>query len=91
MGEKEIKNEEKKLTRKQLNEIYAQKVYDNEPIDINKLSKKDRDLVSYAIQIGWLNYLYEIGKITQEEHIRIKSHLLKKYKIEQDFLRAFRR
>lgn len=90
MEEKEIK-EEKKLTRKQLNEIYAQKVYDNEPIDINKLSKKDRDLVSYAIQIGWLNYLYEIGKITQEEHIRIKSHLLKKYKIEQDFFRAFRR
>lgn len=90
MEEKEIK-EEKKLTRKQLNEIYAQKVYDNEPIDINKLSKKDRDLVSYAIQIGWLNYLYEIGEITQEEHIRIKSHLLKKYKIEQDFFRAFRR
>lgn len=90
MEEKEIK-EEKKLTRKQLNEIYAQKVYDNEPIDIDKLSKKDRDLVSYAIQIGWLNYLYEIGKITQEEHIRIKSQLLKKYKIEQDFFRAFRR
>lgn len=90
MGEKEIK-EEKKLTRKELNEIYAQKVYDNEQIDIDKLSKKDRDLVNYAIQIGWLNYLYEIGKITQEEHIRIKSHLLKKYKIEQDFFRAFRR
>ena len=90
MEEKEIK-EEKKLTRKQLNEIYAQKVYDNESIDIDKLSKKDRDLVSYAIQIGWLNYLYEIGKITQEEHIRIKSYLLKKYKIEQDFFRAFRR
>lgn len=52
MGEKEIKNEEKKLTRKQLNEINAQKVYDNEQIDIDKLSKKDRDLVSYAIQIG---------------------------------------
>ena len=90
MEEKEIK-EEKKLTRKQLNEIYAQKVYDNEQIDIDRLSKKDRDLVTYAIQIGWLNYLYEIGKITQEEHIRIKSHLLKKYKIEQDFFRAFRR
>lgn len=90
MEEKEIK-EEKKLTRKQLNEIYAQKVYDNEPIDINKLSKKDRDLVSYAIQVGWLNYLYEIGKITQEEKFKIKFHLRNKYKIEDDLFRAFRR
>lgn len=90
MEEKEIK-EEKKLTRKQLNEIYAQKVYDNEPIDINKLSKKDRDLVSYAIQIGWVNYLFEIGKITEEEKFKIKFHLRNKYKIEDDLFRAFRK
>lgn len=90
MGEKEIKDEEKKLTRKQLNEIYAQKVYDNEPIDINKLSKKDRDLVSYAIQIGWVNYLFEIGKITEEEKFKIKFHLRNKYKVENDLFRPIR-
>ena len=89
MEEKEIK-EEKKLTRKELNEIYAQKVYDNEPIDINKLSKKDRDLVSYAIQIGWVNYLFEIGKITEEEKFKIKFHLRNKYKVENDLFRPFR-
>lgn len=91
MGENEIKNEEKKLTRKQLNEIYAQKVYDNEPIDIKKLSKKDRDLVSYAIQIGWVNYLFEIGKITEEEKFKIKFHLRNKYKVENDLFRPFRK
>ena len=73
--------EEKPLTRKELLEIYSNKVYENEPIDINKLKKEDKNLCCYAIQIGWLNYLKETEKITLTEYDKIRAYLMNKYKI----------
>ncbi len=78
----ENKQEETNLTKNQLLDIYADKVYDNKPLNINKLSKQDKNLIEYSIQVSWLNELMRLEKISDIEYERIKALLISKYKIQ---------
>ena len=51
------------------------------PLNLNKLSKQDKNLIEYSIQVSWLNELMRLEKISDIEYERIKALLISKYKI----------